>query len=131
MARQALAQQTAVTTQFPIKTNRRKVIPDIWLLDKKTSLVAGSGTYTSHTRSCKEFVKIVGTALFNEDGTLYVDQSPDGYNMDYSSSFATTGGTTTAFSVEVVAPFVQIRWANGSANDTTTHRLFAWGRSMS
>jgi len=131
MARQALAQQTPVTTQFPIKTNRIKVLPEIWLLDKKTTLVAGSGTYTSDTRSIKEFVKIVGTCLFNEDGSLTIEQSADGINFDYISTFATTGGTTTAFSVEVVAPFLQVQWANGSANDTTTHRLFVWGRSMS
>jgi hypothetical protein len=131
MARQALAQHTAVTTQFPIGTKRQRVIPDMWLLDKKTTAVAGSGTYTSSTRSCKEFVKLVGICMFNENGSLTIEQSWDGINFDYVSTFATTGGTGTAFSVEVVAPFFRVKWANGTANATTTHRLFTAGRSMS
>lgn len=119
-----------IAPQFAIGTKRSRIANDNWCIVAKIVQVDGSGTFTSDTIPVNPFSKVVGTCLFNENGTLYIDQSPDGTNFDYTTTFATTGATTTAFAVEIVAPFIRVRWANGTANDTTTHRLYVWAKVM-
>ena len=96
---------------------------------KRITAVAGSATYTSGVVSSDGYVRAVAMGIFNENGTIYIDQSNDGSNWDYSSSVATVGGTGFAISAEVVAPYIRFRWANGTANATTTHRLYCHLRS--
>jgi hypothetical protein len=62
----------------------------------------------------------------DQNGTLNVQQSPDGTNWDVTSTFTVTGGTGQGFSVEVVAPYMRLDYVNGTTAQTT-FRLYAWG----
>jgi len=117
--------------QAAVGTKRLPVVNEMWLAVKKESLVAGSATYTSDWINASKFARVTGYAIFNEDGTLTVEQSANGNDAHYTKDLATTGGTGDAFSYELVLPFVRIKWANGSANDTTTHNLYMMLKVMS
>ena len=119
-----------VSPQFPIATKRVPIVSDLHHLEQKTTAVAGSATYTGSFFAVKKFKQIVGTVEFNENGTLYFDFSSDGATADWSDTLATVGGTADSFAVEIVAPFFRVRWANGTANATTTHRLFVYGKTL-
>jgi len=126
-----ISQITAVQPQFPIETSRKKVLGELWLIAKRATAVAGSGSYSSNFVNVVGFSRVTGTCLFNEDGTLKIEQSNDGVNVDYTTSEATTGGTTKAVSVELICPFVRITWDNGTANDTTTHKMYIYAKGVS
>jgi len=61
------------------------------------------------------------------DGTLYVEQSWDNENWDYSDSWSVTGGTPLAVKVQIVARYVRIRYVNGG----TDQSVFRLGRRIS
>lgn len=73
------------------------------------------------------YSRVCGTVFANQAGTLNVDWSSDGVNVDYTDTVAVTASTGTKFSLEVVAPYASIRYVNG-ATGQTTFRLFAWLR---
>lgn len=68
----------------------------------------GTTTYTSKVFATQGFGRIVGTVYSDANGTLKVEQSPDGTHFDQVDSVAVTGGTGTKLSVEVVAPYAQL-----------------------
>jgi hypothetical protein len=96
-------------------------------LDSTTTALAASGTYTTASAvSCAVYRRIVGSVYSDQNGTLNVQQSPDGTNWDVTSTFTVTGGTGQGFSVEVVAPYMRLDYVNGTTAQTT-FRLYAWG----
>jgi hypothetical protein len=96
-------------------------------LDSTTTALAASGTYTTASAvSCAVYRRIVGSVYCDQDGTLNVQQSPDGTDWDVTSTFTVTGGTGQGFSVEVVAPYMRLDYVNGTTAQTT-FRLYAWG----
>jgi hypothetical protein len=114
-----------IPTILPIQTIGTNLVN----VETRITAVGASATWTSGIRSTDGYVRATVLGIFNESGTMYVDQSNDGTNFDYSSSTATTGGTGFAISVEIVAAYVRFRWTNGTANVTTTHRLYCYLRS--
>ena len=130
MADAALSNLTPVNMpQMAIGTKRVPVVNDLHFADERTTQVGAAGTWTGTWIEAKHFAKIVGFANFDTNGTLYVDQSSDGYNADYSWSTA-TAGTVVSFSVELIAPFVRLRWINAGAA-TSTHKAKAYLKVMS
>lgn len=75
------------------------------------------------------FSRIVGTVYSDHAGTVYIDWSSDGVNVDYSDSQAVSAATGTKFSFEVVAPYASLRYVNGGTAQTV-FRLYAWLRRM-
>lgn len=72
------------------------------------------------------FNKITGIIYADQDLTVYIDQSIDGKNWDETTEAKnyTAESNDCAFSVEIVAPYVRIRFVNNSGDDTTECRRF-------
>jgi len=98
----------------------------LWLICKKITKVVQNTSYSSAWVESRHFGKVTGTCIFDRAGTLKIEQSNDGYNVDYTTSIVTAISTTDAFSVELVCPFVRITWTNGNVGDTGTHKLYAY-----
>lgn len=79
------------------------------------------GTWNSAEFPTRGFAKIAGIAYPDADGTLTIEQSPDGVNWDYSSEFAITGGdpTDSGFVVDVVGMYARISYLNGAVAQTS------------
>jgi len=97
-----MAEQTdqALETTTPLAANAEYVGP---ALDRK---------YRTHAY-------IHAMAFADVDGTIYIDQSHDGSNWDYSESAALTGGAGAKLSSRIVARYVRIRYLNGTTAQTT------------
>jgi len=87
--------------------------------------LAANDSVDSGAISTQGYGKIVGTVYADVDGTLYVEQGNNGSNWDVVDSFTLTAGEGFGFSVEIVAPYVRIRYVNG-ASAQTTFRLYAY-----
>src|SRR5690242_4413699 len=86
---------------------------DATALEHTTTLLADSATYTStNNYRVLNFARVTGTCFSDQSGSLQILQSPDGTNFDYSTTVAVTANTGVAFSVEIVAPWVQIKFTN-------------------
>lgn len=92
-------------------------------LSTKTPL-AGNGTVTLGPVQTDQADRITGIAFANVAGTVFVEQSFDGANFDLSTSIPVTANTGAAISVEIVAPFIQVRYVNG-VGAQGTFRLYA------
>lgn len=58
---------------------------------------------------------IVGTVFADQDGTLYVEQGPDGENWDTQKTVEVEGGKGTSFDEPCVAAYWRVRFINGEA----------------
>lgn len=94
-----------------------------------TTALAANGVYTSPQMSIKGYARITGTMYSDQSGTLLVNQSSDGVNYDVDSSIALTASTPTSFSVEIVAPYAELKFTNG-ATAQTTFRLYSFLRRI-
>jgi hypothetical protein len=92
-----------------------------------TPLDAGS-VFTSDVLNSTGSARITGIVYSDQSSAtdgLKIQQSIDGTNWDYESKFTLTGGSGLAFSVELVAAYVRIRYENG-ATAQTEFRLAAY-----
>jgi len=80
----------------------------------------------SHDRSLRTQAWFHAMAFADVDGTIYIDQSHDGTNWDYSESASLTGGAGAKQSSRVVAGYIRIRYVNGVAAQT----VFRFGRRV-
>lgn len=87
--------------------------------------LSGGGTYTSRWVLTDIYTAITGSVFSDQTGTLNVDQSGDGVNLDTTTSVAYTGGATTnnSYNVALTLPWVRLRYVNG-ATPQTTFRLY-------
>jgi len=95
-----------------------------------TTALAAGGAWTSAWIDCllsqPRAKKIYITCYSDQSGTIYIDYSPDGTNVDSSESISYTGGSTPAITpIEVKGRYARIRYVNG-ATAQTTFRLYAW-----
>jgi hypothetical protein len=95
-----------------------------------TTTLAAGGSWTSAWIDCLGSMprakKIYITCYSDQSGTIYIDYSPDGTNVDGSESISYTGGTTPAIAaVEVKGRYARIRYVNGTT-DQTVFRLYAF-----
>lgn len=88
-----------------------------------------SGVYTSAQFSTAGFGRVIGTVFSDQAGTLVIQQSSDGINYDASTSVNVAASTKTSFSVEVVAPYVQLVYTNGTTAQTV-FRLYSFLRGI-
>lgn len=98
------------------------------LIDSTTTPLGDGLTYTGASKACDKYARIVGTIFTDHASTLYVDQSQDNTNWDYSSSFPVTASTGLAFSVEVIAPYCRLRVVNSAGAAQTVLRAYMRGR---
>ena len=98
-------------------------------LDSTTVPLGATASYIGDLQDVTSYAKVTGIIYSDQDCTLYIEQSADGTNVDYSTSFAVTGGTGLAFSVEAVAKYARMRIVNGSVAQTTL-RAYMYGRPI-
>ncbi len=81
-------------------------------------------------REIHGFAALVGAINCSGNAIIYIDQSGDGANVDYTSSWAVTGGTALSFTVAVILPYAKIRIRTNAA-DQTSMRAYLYGRKIS
>lgn len=80
---------------------------------------------SNYLLEAQEADRVTGSVFADQTGTLFIEQSPDGgQHWDVSQSIAVTASTGQAFSVEIVLPWVRVRYVNG-ATPQTAFRLYA------
>jgi len=97
-------------------------------LDYTTTALGSGSTYTGDSVEVDKYTRLCGTVIADQDGTVYIDQSSDGSNWDYTSSFDFTAGNGLAFSVEVIAPYGRLRVTNTSGSAQTYLRAYMFGK---
>ncbi len=65
---------------------------------------------------------VVGIIKASHAGTLFIEQSIDGTNWDFSTSITVVAATGGSFKQELFAPYVRLRYVNGAT--TTTYFRF-------
>lgn len=78
-----------------------------------TALGAGA-TWTGTGELVTAFNNIVVACKSDVDGTLYLEQSPDGTNWDSSLTYKVTGGVNEVHRLTITRPYFRARYTNGS-----------------
>jgi hypothetical protein len=96
-----------------------------------TTALAAGGSWTSAWVDCLGSVprakKIYITCYSDQSGTIYIDYSPDGANVDGSESISYTGGSTPAIeAVEVKGRYARVRYVNNATTAQSVFRLYAY-----
>lgn len=85
-----------------------------------TPLIANASTNLGVIQAQQEGV-LTGTVKSDQSGSLFVDQSFDGINWDFTTTIAVTGGTGALVTasgssggIPIIAPFVQVRYTNST-----------------
>lgn len=81
-----------------------------------TTKLTANSTWTSGVHSVDRADRIAGLVFADQSGNLFIEQSSDGTNWDLSTSVAISASTGTKYSEELVAPYVRLRFVNGSTN---------------
>lgn len=82
-------------------------------LGSKTPL-ASAGVWTDTANAGQEDW-IVGLIFSDQAGNLFVEQSVDNSNWDYTSAaYAVVAGTGKTFKEEIFAPYIRLRYVNGA-----------------
>ncbi len=84
-------------------------------------------SYTSDVFDVSYFKYITGTVFADQNGTLHIEQSPDGTNFDGPAMVSYFASQPTKFKLETVAPFARVRFVNGPV-DQTVFRLYFFGK---
>ena len=97
-------------------------VASISVLNSKTNLTAGQawvGTFEDVTN--KSAIQLI--AKFDQDVTIYVDQSQNDSTPDITDSWVVLANAGFATSVTSVAPYYRIRITNGNASSVATGAL--------
>lgn len=111
---------------------------DIAAFDSTITVLGANGVYKTSGQvgaggafvRVNGYSRVVGTVFADAAGTLNIDWSSDGVNVDYTDSVAVAASTKVKFSLEVVAPYASVRYVNGAGAQTAVFRLYAWLRRM-
>jgi len=90
----------------------------LFLMDSTTTPLGARASYSGPIKRCDSYARIVGTVLADRSCTLYIEQTQDGMNWDYSVSQPVLAGIGVAFDVSVVAPQCRMRVVNGARAQT-------------
>ncbi len=102
---------------------------DMPLLDSAVVPLTNHETYVGQPKSCHAFLKIIGTVYADQPCTLYIEQSQDGSNWDYSVSFALSANSGSMYEVTVAAPYCRLKIVNGPRGQTVL-RAYMRGRAF-
>lgn len=92
-------------------------------LNSTVTPLAAAGEYTGSPVECFAFGSIVVALKTDQDGTLYIEFSPDGRNWDSSLPFPVTAGTPEVHRLSVTRPYARVRYSNTSSSPQTYLRL--------
>lgn len=87
-----------------------------WFPGASTSTaLTGSATFTSDAQPAAPYSSLVIAAKTDQDGTLYVDFSPDSTNWDSTLTFAVNASINEVHRLTITRPFFRVRYVNGPA----------------
>jgi len=111
--------------------NLKSAVMEIYrkLHDSTTTPLGSGASWTSTAEDALGYGRVTVSCFADQNGTLYVEQSPDNTNWDVSSAFNYALNTTQGYSVEIVSRYARVRFVNG-ASAQATFRLYAYLRSM-
>ena len=83
--------------------------------------LAASATYTGAAKDLQEchlsFFNVM--AFADQAGTMYIEQSHDNSNWDYSTDVALAAGATEALKQAIFARYVRPKYVNGGTDQTS------------
>jgi len=88
---------------------------------KTTTPLDAGASFTSEVLDSSGSARITGIIYSDQSSAtdgVRIQQSIDGTNWDYESSFTLAGGSGLAFSVELVAAYVRVSYENGPTAQT-------------
>lgn len=80
--------------------------------------------YVSDVKITDRADAISGSVFADQDGTIFIEQSHDGENWDISTNYPVTANDGKGFNESLYAPYVRLRYVNGSTNQGT-FRLYS------
>ena len=86
-------------------------------LESSTPLIADA-IFTGEAHDAQYHSRFGGSVYASHQGTLYVDQSPDGTNWDIRDQFDVAGGVGRTYEVDLHARYVRVYYVNGPTNQT-------------
>jgi hypothetical protein len=87
-----------------------------------TPLLAGA-TFTGVGEAVWQYPSVVVACKTDQNGTLYIEFSPDNTNWDSSLSFSVSAGTNEVHRIVVTRPYARVRFTNTSASNQTYFRI--------
>ena len=85
--------------------------------------LAALATFTGKGVECFAFGSITVAVLTDQDGSLYIDLSPDGRNWDRTLTYSVTAGTGDVHRLSITLPYARVRFYNSSSSPQTYLRL--------
>jgi hypothetical protein len=93
----------------------------------ETASITINQEYQSDWIDVRKWAKLTGSIYSSGNAYVYIDQSSDGYNTDYTTTRTITAATADAWSIETVLPFARMRVRTNAA-DQTAMRAYLYGR---
>lgn len=99
---------------------------------KSTTPLAAAAEDLGEFIEVNQLSRLCGTVYADQGGTLQIEFSNDGTNVDYIRTIAVSASDTanSAWDQMVIAPYVRFRYTNGSV-EQTAYRFYAHGRAVS
>lgn len=98
---------------------------------RETEAYGGGVNRVSAFVDCGNKSKVFGAAFSDQAGTLLVQFSADGVNVDHEETILVAAGAkTSGFVVDVVLPYVRLSYTNGPEPSTAT-RINLYARGVS
>jgi hypothetical protein len=92
-------------------------------VNSTTAALNTLATFTGTSEDVSRFNSVVVAAKTDQDGTLYIEFSPDGTNWDSSLSFPTAASVNEVHRITVTRRYCRIRFYNSSVSNQTFLRL--------
>lgn len=100
--------------------------PKVLTLNSTTSPLSASGVFTGEWERVLDLPSLIATAATDKNGTLNVEFSSDGENVDRTVSYSITGGTPAANRVVVTHEFARVTFTDTSSSNQTYLRLVTY-----
>jgi len=93
----------------------------------ETATITINQEYQSDWIDVRKWAKLTGAINTSGNAYVYIDQSADGWNVDYTTTRTITAVTADAWSIETILPYARMRVRTNAA-DQTTMRAYLYGR---
>lgn len=91
--------------------------------NSSTTPLASAATFTGTWTLCEGYSSVTVAALTDQDGSLFVDLSPDGTNADSTLTFSMQAGINEVHRITITRKYYRVRLTNTAAGAQTYLRL--------
>ena len=93
------------------------------ILNSSSTVLAAGATFTGTAELVVMFPSVIASLKTDQDGTLYLEFSPDGTNWDSSLSYSVAASTNEVHRLTITRKYFRARFTNTSASPQTYFRL--------